>query len=604
MSFFVAYHGVTAAEHQAKVDELGPRGFRPTSLSVSGTPQDARYAAVWQQRSGPPWVAIHGFSAADYQTRFDELNEQGFAPIIVTATGDADAVFAAVFEAGVTTPWFARHGLRWDPTAAVGSVNFENQRAFDEGFIPRCLAVYGSAANPLFAGVWIKNDKPVPWSWWWTDPNAYQRFFDAELDAGVRPAYLSVAPTHWIVSVFRDEPVGEWWARHNLTAADYQAEFDLRSAQGLTPLVVQAGGAGDDARYASVFVREETPIARRFWVTGTSFNGFGELDDIVRSFMNAHAIRAMSVAVARAGVMVAKRGYTWAEPGYPITQPGTLFRVASVSKIFTCAAIDQLVNTGRLSSITAAFPFLGITSKLLPSQTPDPDIDKITVQQLAMRRSGLQHDFGADLRTIASRIGIAVTPSRWDLVQYIYGEPLIARPGAADNYSNSAFTVLTTIVEQASGQSFIDYLRQSVLAPDGISRVFLSATRSNARHSDEVATYDHPAVNDSQIDMTPGAMAANAYGGQVVTENSEGVGGLIASSAAVARTIGTHAVWDIGGRQLATRYGEMDGTGAGAVSRADGLDFAYAFNRRVTTAEHDGIKGQIDAFLNTYGAGL
>ena len=252
----------------------------------------------------------------------------------------------------------------------VGSINFENQRAFDQGFIPRCLAVYGSAGNPLFVGVWIQNDKPVPWAWWWTDPNAYQRFFDAEFDDGVRPAYLSVAPAHWILSVFRDEPVGEWWARHNLTAADYQAEFDLRTGQGLTPLVVQAGGEGDDTRYASVFVRDDTPIARRFWVTGTSFDGSGELDDIVRTFMAAHAIRAMSVAVARAGIVVVNRGYTWAEPNYPITQPGTLFRVASVSKIFTCAAIDRLVSTGRLTLSTAAFPFLGITSKLLPTQTP------------------------------------------------------------------------------------------------------------------------------------------------------------------------------------------------------------------------------------------
>ncbi len=604
MSIFVAYHGVTAAAHQAKVDELAPLGFRPTSLSVSGAPQDARYAAVWQQRPGPLWVAIHGFSGADYQTRFDQLNAQGFAPVIVTATGEADAIFAAVFEAGVTSPWFARHGLRWDGTGAVGSVNFENQRAFDQGFIPRCLAVYGDAANPLFAGVWVKNEKPVPWSWWWTDPNAYQRFFDAELDAGVRPAYLSVAPTHWILSVFRDEPIGEWWARHNLTAADYQAEFDLRNAQGLTPLVVQAGGAGDAARYASVFVRDNTPITRRFWVTGASFDGSGELDNIVRNFMAAHAIRAMSVAVARGGVVVAKRGYTWAEPGYPITQPSTLFRVASVSKIFTCAAIDRLVNTGRLASSTPAFGFLGITSKLLPSQTPDPDIGNITVQQLATRRSGLQHDFGVDFRTIASRLGIAVTPSRWDLVRYIYGEPLIARPGAADKYSNSAFVVLTTIVERASGQSFIDYLRQAVLAPSGITRVWLGATRSNARRPDEVVGYDHPSVSDSQIDMTAGALAANAYGGQVVTENTEGVGGLIASTGAVARTIATHAVWNIGGRELLTRYGEMDGTGAGARSRADGLDFAYAFNRAVTTAEHDGITGQIGGFLDAHGSRL
>jgi len=73
---------------------------------------------------------------------------------------------------------------------------------------------------------------------------------------------------------------------------------------------------------------------------------------------------------------------------------------------------------------------------------------------------------------------------------------------------------------------------------------------------------------------------------------------------AVARTIATHAVWDIGGRQLATRYREMDGTGAGVVSRADGLDFAYAFNRRLTSTEHDGTKGQIDGFLDAHGSRL
>jgi len=40
------------------------------------------------------------------------------------------------------------------------------------------------------------------------------------------------------------------------------------------------------------------------------------------------------------------------------------------------------------------------------------------------------------------------------------------------------------------------------------------------------------------------------------------------------------------------------------VSRDDGLDFSYAFNRRVTTADHDFIKGKIDSFLNAHGASL
>jgi CubicO group peptidase (beta-lactamase class C family) len=195
-------------------------------------------------------------------------------------------------------------------------------------------------------------------------------------------------------------------------------------------------------------------------------------------------------------------------------------------------------------------------------------------------------------------------PSRSELTRYIYGEPLIARPGTGDNYSNSAFTVLTSIVEQASHRRYIDYLRQEVLAPLNINDVWVGVTRSSGRRFHEVATYDHPGVSASQIDMAADAMAPNAYGGQVVIENSEGVGGLIMSTGSVARVLATDAVWNVGARESGTRYGEIDGTGAGAVSRDDGLDFGYAINRRITTAEHNLITGQINTFLDQHGSRL
>src|SRR2546430_5872340 len=96
---FTAYHGVDAATHQQRVNDLAPAGFRPVALNVSGQPGDPRYAAVWVARSGPAWQAVHGMNAGDYQTRFDELTGHGYAPTIVTATGPAGGeIFAAVFE--------------------------------------------------------------------------------------------------------------------------------------------------------------------------------------------------------------------------------------------------------------------------------------------------------------------------------------------------------------------------------------------------------------------------------------------------------------------------------------------------------------------------
>jgi CubicO group peptidase (beta-lactamase class C family) len=81
-------------------------------------------------------------------------------------------------------------------------------------------------------------------------------------------------------------------------------------------------------------------------VTGTSIPPVTGFDNLVRRFMAAHAIRAGPVAMVRDGQLVLSQGYTWAEEPYAITQADGLFRVASLSKIFTAAAIDRLVRTG------------------------------------------------------------------------------------------------------------------------------------------------------------------------------------------------------------------------------------------------------------------
>jgi CubicO group peptidase (beta-lactamase class C family) len=347
----------------------------------------------------------------------------------------------------------------------------------------------------------------------------------------------------------------------------------------------------------------ESLRARQWTVTGEPFIGSREIDTAVMRFMKAHAIRAMSVAIASEGTLSGHRAYTWAESTYPITQPDTLFRIASVSKLFTCAAIDRLVAAGALSFGTPAFALLGIVGPLLTTQTADPDIGRITVLQLATRVGGLADGFGADLREIAGLLGQTLLPTRDQLCRYVYGEPLVARPGDAGPggdgfYSNSAFTVLTSAVEKASKLPFLDYLRRNVLAPFGISDVHVGATAHSGRRPNEVFTYDDPGSAPSQLDLTPGAVANNAYGGQFLLENGEGSGGLIMSTGTVARCLSNHAVWNIGPREVGGRYGRLAGTGAAAICRPDGLDFAFAFNRYIDYAHYNVLVGQINAVLD------
>lgn len=289
MPLFIAYHDVDAATHQNRVDELGPQGYRPVWLNVSGNFADARYAAIWVADGGPGWWAVHNIDADTYQQRFEDLTAKGYVPSVVSVTGPVEnAVFAAIFEARKVSAWFARHNLTFDPQESPDSLLHENKRAFDEGYLPRCLAVYGNAQNRRFAGVWWKNVDAVEWGWWFSDADFYQRLFDAELVGDMRPANLAVADDHMLLSVFRGDRVGPWAARHRITGQEYQAEFDLRVAEGLRPIIVAAGGEADDAQYAAVFAGQDEGIRREWHVTGEPSRGEDELDAAMRSVMVSH----------------------------------------------------------------------------------------------------------------------------------------------------------------------------------------------------------------------------------------------------------------------------------------------------------------------------
>jgi hypothetical protein len=81
---FQARHGLTAAQYQQTFDQLVGQGFRPVVVSGYSVGGQDRFAAVFEQKSGPAFQARHGLTAAQYQQTFDQLVGQGFRPVIVS----------------------------------------------------------------------------------------------------------------------------------------------------------------------------------------------------------------------------------------------------------------------------------------------------------------------------------------------------------------------------------------------------------------------------------------------------------------------------------------------------------------------------------------
>ncbi len=153
----------------------------------------------------------------------------------------------------------------------------------------------------------------------------------------------------------------------------------------------------------------------RTWTgTGEPHPALKGMDAAVQAFMQHNSVRAGTVAVSKNGVLRFTRAYTWALQGhgssYPIAQPWSIFRLASVSKVFTCAAIQAAYDANLVTPSTRVFPLLGITRKALASQTVDPYIKSVTVQNL------VDHAGGWNDHNAVTKGGVTIPSSHFDPV--------------------------------------------------------------------------------------------------------------------------------------------------------------------------------------------
>ncbi len=182
----------------------------------------------------------------------------------------------------------------------------------------------------------------------------------------------------------------------------------------------------------------------------------------------------------------------------------------------------------------------------------------------------------------------------------MYGEPLQSVPGTKYHYSNLGYILLALVVEKASGKAFIDYLKESVLTPEGVTDVFRARTLRSLRLPNE-GFYDDPELGLTVLEPKLDKYVPRAYGGDGwITESGDGAGSLVATATAVVQFIHQHAVWDIGGRAAGARSGVLAGTSSLAVSRKDNVDYAYVFNtRRISTPAQSAFRNRIDKLLDT-----
>jgi CubicO group peptidase (beta-lactamase class C family) len=305
-----------------------------------------------------------------------------------------------------------------------------------------------------------------------------------------------------------------------------------------------------------------------------------DVDAFVAGFMEPE-LRAGKVpgavfVLVRAGKPPLARGFGVSDlaRGAPVDPDRTLFRVASVSKLFTSVAAMQLVESGALALDD------DVNARLRALRVPDAFGEPVRVRHL------LTHTAGFDDRLIGMTSG--TEDGREPLAAHVARRlpRRIAPPGKVFSYSNYGMALLGVVVEDVAGRPFESVVEERILAPLGMTRSSFSP--SAERRADLGPGY--ALRNDAPLPIPYDFPNVAPAGGLVATGADMGrfVAALLAGGAGPNGRILAPATLADMTTQHFTHDSTLPGVGWGFMERRHG---------DVTTWEHSGDLGGFASLL-------
>ncbi|MGI9077502.1 MAG: serine hydrolase [Gemmatimonadaceae bacterium] len=178
------------------------------------------------------------------------------------------------------------------------------------------------------------------------------------------------------------------------------------------------------------------------------------LERLIEHEMSDKKLPALSIALVDDQEVVWARGFGYANPGdsTPATAQ-TVYRVGSVSKLFTDIAVMQLAERGAIDVDAPV-------TRYIPAFKPrNPFGSAITLRQLMSHRAGLVRE------PPAGHYFDDTSPSLMATVRSLNSTALVYAPGSRTKYSNAGIAAVGYALELTQREPFAKYLTRVVLAP-------------------------------------------------------------------------------------------------------------------------------------------
>ena len=221
-----------------------------------------------------------------------------------------------------------------------------------------------------------------------------------------------------------------------------------------------------------------------------------EIEKAVSDFAARGKLAGAVILISKGGKLGSYRAFGWQdrEAQIPMSR-NSLFRVLSMSKSVTCAALMCLVDDGKLSvqdPVAQHLPeFTGVrlADGTKPNQGPK-------VWQLMAHSSGLVDSFSPEFLNTDFTLG--------DVAQFAARSPLGYQPGTHWAYSNGGLAVVGRIIEKISGMSYEGFVQKRIFNPSGMGSSYFHVPKVEQRRV--VAIYriaDGDLLPDAEDPLNP-----------------------------------------------------------------------------------------------------
>ena len=198
-----------------------------------------------------------------------------------------------------------------------------------------------------------------------------------------------------------------------------------------------------------------------------------------KKLITKYMIPGVAIGLAQNAISIYEKGFGFRniDNQLPVTM-NTVFGIASVTKSFTCIAILQLQEAGKLSVQDPVVKYLPEFSTLTNAT------DKMTVHHFMTHSAGLpplptilyankksmdtnQSEYSDFKNNDSNQKSIHDYEQLMEFISQLEFD-LLGEPGSEFSYSNDSYALLGAIIERVSGVPYERYIKENILLPAGM----------------------------------------------------------------------------------------------------------------------------------------